>query len=354
MTGTVVFGCEDLSSTSAFFVGLGFRVDQIAPADDPASMLLSGHGLQMRLDRNVAEKKGRLDLVGEGPSVVAPNGVEVRYVADGRPLILPETVPGRVVSRLESDDSWAEGRAAMLYRDLIPGRFGGAFIASHIKIPLGGPVPDSVHYHQVAFQLLYCYRGWVRVVYQDQGEPFVMHAGDAVLQPPEIRHRVLESSDAFEIIELGCPAVHDTFFDHDLALPTQNIDVTRTFNGQTFVRHVATEAPVSEAPTSSRRDLGIFAGTGGLVEASVARLAPGAELPSLGRPDFSFRFVLEGELNLTPREAAATDELRAGDAMSSAHREVEAATAGTRGCEVLEVVVPDVCSIEGTRLVNPA
>jgi quercetin dioxygenase-like cupin family protein len=41
--------------------------------------------------------------------------------------------------------------------------------------------------------MIYCHRGWVRVVYEDQGEPFVMHPGDCVLQPPGIRHRVLEA-----------------------------------------------------------------------------------------------------------------------------------------------------------------
>ena len=53
--------------------------------------------------------------------------------------------------------------------------------------------------------MIYVRRGWVRVVYEDQGEPFVMHEGDLVLQPPEIRHRVLESSPGLEVIEIGAP-----------------------------------------------------------------------------------------------------------------------------------------------------
>ena len=72
----------------------------------------------------------------------------------------------------------------MLYRDLIPGRLGGRYIASHITIPKGGPVSDWVHYHRIALQLIYVRRGWVRVVYQDGGEPFVMREGDLVIQPP--------------------------------------------------------------------------------------------------------------------------------------------------------------------------
>ena len=72
----------------------------------------------------------------------------------------------------------------MLYRDLVPDRLGGSIIASHISIPDGGPVPDMVHYHTIGFQLIYCYRGWVRLVYEDQGPEFIINAGDCVIQPP--------------------------------------------------------------------------------------------------------------------------------------------------------------------------
>ena len=130
----------------------------------------------------------------------------------------------------------------MRYRDLIPDRQGGRFIASHIHVPDAGPVPDFVHFHRVAFQMIYCYKGWVRVVYEDQGPPFVLQAGDSVLQPPRIRHRVLESSPGLEVIEIGCPANHETFADHDLPLPTPTARPARDFGGQRFVRHEAAAA----------------------------------------------------------------------------------------------------------------
>ena len=79
---------------------------------------------------------------------------------------------------------WFARRAGMRYRDLLPGRQGGRVIASHIQIPDGGPVRDDVHFHRIHFQMIYCCRGWVRVVYEDQGAPFVLEPGDCVLQPP--------------------------------------------------------------------------------------------------------------------------------------------------------------------------
>src|SRR5206468_1250390 len=90
------------------------------------------------------------------------------------PRELPPFKPEFVVTRAAADGG--EGRAGMLYRDLIPNRLGGRYIASHIRIIEGGPVADWVHFHRIAFQVIAVRRGWVRVVYEDQGEPFVMHA----------------------------------------------------------------------------------------------------------------------------------------------------------------------------------
>src|SRR4029078_9606550 len=107
-----------------------------------------------------------------------------------------------------------ERRVGIVYPHLIPRRLGGRYIASHISIPEGGPVADWVHYHRIALQIIYVRRGWVRVVYPDGCEPFVMREGDLVIQPPEVRHRVLESSDGLEVIEISAPAVHATYADH--------------------------------------------------------------------------------------------------------------------------------------------
>lgn len=192
------------------------------------------------------------------------------------------------VSRL-AEARWEVGRAEMLYRDLVPGRDGGRLIASHIKIPEGGPVPDWVHFHTVGFQIIYCWRGWVRVVYQDQGAPLVLEAGDAVLQPPGIRHQVLECSPGLEVIEVASPAEHATAADPDLALPTAEHRPERAFDGQRFVHHRAAGAPRREDGALEVRDLGITEATGGLVAARVARALAAAEIagPVVG-------FVLAG------------------------------------------------------------
>ena len=172
---------------------LGLRMDMIYPADDPQVAVFSGHGLRVRIDTAFKGDPGRLRILCEHPDqfangdrqLTAPNGTEIEIDALNTPMVLPNTQHSFVVRRLADQAPWVIGRAGMHYRDLIPDRLGGSIIASHIRIPDGGPVPDMVHYHTVGFQLIYCYRGWVDLVYEDQGEPFRLFAGNCVIQPPK-------------------------------------------------------------------------------------------------------------------------------------------------------------------------
>jgi quercetin dioxygenase-like cupin family protein len=274
----VVLPCPDIDAALAFFVDeLGFRVEQISPADDPVAATISGFGARLRLDRRVTGAPGVLRLScrdANGERVLtAPNGTVVEIVAADPPLVLPPIDPALVVSHASDAAAWVVGRARMEYRDLDPTRQGGRVIASHIRIPDGGPVPDYVHYHRVRFQMIYCARGWVKVVYEDQGEAFVMHAGDCVLQPPLIRHIVLEASPGLEVIEVGSPAIHDTFGDLEMTLPTTSVRPERTFSDQRFVRHVAADARWVRRDGLDVRDTGIGAATGGVASARVLRAA---------------------------------------------------------------------------------
>ena len=78
------------------------------------------------------------------PVVTAPNGTVVEFAPANPPLALPPLDDRFVLTRMEGGDAaFHEGRAGMRYRDLIPGRLGGRFIASHILIPTGGPVATT-------------------------------------------------------------------------------------------------------------------------------------------------------------------------------------------------------------------
>lgn len=265
--------CCDLESALDFYTGQpGFRLDLIYPADAPRIAELSAYGIRVRLEQDP-------------------------------------------VLQHANDHEWRTGRAGMQYRDLIPDRCGGRFIASHIRIPDGGPVPDYVHHHAVDFQMIYCYRGWVRVVYEDQGPPFVLEAGDCILQPPHIRHRVLECSDNTEVIEVSSPAEHETRADHDMELPTSEADGDRLFEGQQFVRHQSSKAKWFPGAYEGleARDTGISDATSGLASVLVLRPTGHARPLAIGfEAKFAFVFVLQGSMtllhdNVPAREFAAGD-----------------------------------------------
>jgi quercetin dioxygenase-like cupin family protein len=266
--------------------------------------VIAGHGVHLRLDRSAAEPAGTLRLLCDGPlppaaasgRLVAPNGTAIAIVAAEPPLDLPPVQPSLVVTRA-GQGAWGTGRAGMQYRDLIPDRLGGHLIASHIRIPDGGPVPDQVHHHRVRFQLIYCRRGWVRVVYEDQGPPFELGAGDCVLQPPGIRHRVLESSPGLEVLELTAPARHDTSIDHQLALPTPRVNAGRRFGDQTFVHHQAATAIWQPVDGCELRDLGISTASDGFATAIVLRPAV-SDATTWHSDGLAFGFVLSGEAEL--------------------------------------------------------
>ncbi len=279
----VVLRCEELDAALSLFTGrLGFRLESIFPADRPEVAVLSGHGARIRLEQHVATTPA-------DPPVVSQPGE-----------------PSLIVTRRIDDHAWGRGRAGMLYRDLIPDRLAGRFIASHIRIPQAGPVPDYVHFHKVRFQLIYCRRGWVRVVYEDQGPPFVLRAGDCVLQPPQIRHRVLESSAGMEVIEIGTPARHETLVDHDLLLPTAAERPDRMFGGQRFVRHEAAAATWRpwRVEGFEARDTGIAEATGGVAEVHVLRPSGPRPAPAQRHAgEILFVFVLSGTTTLACRRS---------------------------------------------------
>ena len=351
----IVLPAPDLDATMKFFAErLGFRLDAIFPADDPATALMSGHGLRLRLERAGAGAPGALRLLARDPAalarafgggasaVTAPNGTRIEFAAEDPPLALPPERPSFVMAKMGGGASWGLGRAGMLYRDLIPDRQNGRFIASHIRIPEGGPVPDYVHYHKIRFQMIYCYRGWVRLVYEDQGPPFVMRAGDCVLQPPQIRHRVLESSPGLEVIEIGCPAEHMTCVDHVLPLPNGTLDPAHDFGGQRFVHHVAAKAewrPWRLAGFTAR-DTGIGAATGGLAGVKVARVS-GAPTGETVRHagEFLFLFVLEGTTTLAA-EGKDEHRLGAGDAVTLPRGLAHRLSDCSGDLELLEVALP--------------
>jgi mannose-6-phosphate isomerase-like protein (cupin superfamily) len=179
-----------------------------------------------------------------------------------------------------------------------------------------------------------------------------MHAGDAVLQPPEIRHRVLESSAAFEVVEIGCPAEHDTMGEHSFDLPTPFIRPDRDFGGQRFVHHVAATATYEpwHFHGFEVRNTGIDEATGGIGDVRVARSTDAVDIADqpwrVQDREFSFWFVLEGATvlhleELDSRQAERREvALDRGDSVSLP-RSARYRFASSPGLELLQVSVSE-------------
>ena len=117
---------------------------------------------------------------------------------------------------LAKDAVWKTGlRSFMEYRDLgVDNATHGDFRAHVIRVKQDGPGAHDLHttglhQHKCDFQMFYVLKGWMKFVYEGQGEQ-TFHAGDCVLQPAGIVHNELDCSDDVEILEIYSPAVHQT------------------------------------------------------------------------------------------------------------------------------------------------
>ena len=114
------------------------------------------------------------------------------------------------------DASYESGlRGFMEYRDLgIADATHGQFRAHVIRVKKDHTGDQDMHttglhQHLCDFQMFYVLKGWIKFIYEDEGE-YTFSAGDCCLQPAGIVHNELECSDDLEVLEIYSPAVHET------------------------------------------------------------------------------------------------------------------------------------------------
>ncbi|HZQ63203.1 MAG TPA: cupin domain-containing protein [Casimicrobiaceae bacterium] len=117
------------------------------------------------------------------------------------------------VSHLREEDFKSEGlRSYTLSRDLGFAQATGGMVEAHVNRrarPFNAADVSIPHFHDTQFQMVYVLKGWVRSEFEGQGE-VTMREGSAWIQPPRIKHCVLEYSDDLEILEIIIPAHYDT------------------------------------------------------------------------------------------------------------------------------------------------
>jgi hypothetical protein len=116
------------------------------------------------------------------------------------------------VSHHSEEDFELGLRAYAKYRDLGMAKATGGLVQAHVIRFVPPCRPEEVsklHYHDVEFQMVYVLKGWIKTELEGQGA-HVMRPGSAWLQPPKIKHKVLDYSDDAEVLEIVLPANFET------------------------------------------------------------------------------------------------------------------------------------------------
>ena len=96
------------------------------------------------------------------------------------------------------------------YRDLgVKAATGGRFHAQVVRAKKGSVQPTGRHSHALEFQMIFVLRGRATVEFEGEGR-FEVKAGDVIMQPPGMKHEVLDFSEDHEFLEITSPAEYDT------------------------------------------------------------------------------------------------------------------------------------------------
>jgi len=117
-----------------------------------------------------------------------------------------------VVSHHREEDFEAGLRRYAKYRDLGINKATNGMVRAHVIRFVPPCRPEEVskrHFHDVDFQMVYVLKGWMKTEFEGQGA-MVMQAGSSWIQPPRIKHIVLDYSEDCEVLEIILPADFET------------------------------------------------------------------------------------------------------------------------------------------------
>src|SRR5450631_2027643 len=135
--------------------------------------------------------------------------------AGGREVPVKRARPKQriAISHYRDEDFRADGlRTYAQYRDLGIAKASNGLAAAHVIRLIGPCNPAEVsklHFHDVDFQMVYVLKGWVKTYMEGQGET-LMQEGSAWIQPPRIKHLIMDYSDDVELLEVILPAEFKT------------------------------------------------------------------------------------------------------------------------------------------------
>jgi quercetin dioxygenase-like cupin family protein len=212
-------------------------------------------------------------------------------------------VPARVViSHQTAQDFRLDGlRPYAEYRDFGFAQASHGAITAHVLRFVPGynaGVAGKRHIHDVDFQMVYLFRGWISYEFESVG-PITMQPGDAWTQPPGIRHTVTGYSDDCELMELVMPVEYDTI-DVDPAgtTPDETTPIAHLLRRRAALQRIVVSHP--NGATTTLRDFGFGPATGGMVEARELRFDQSVPAMASSVPAGSIRlgYLLEGAIDV--------------------------------------------------------
>jgi mannose-6-phosphate isomerase-like protein (cupin superfamily) len=134
-----------------------------------------------------------------------------RRAVKARPKAKARAKQDFIVSHHREEDFEVGLRTYAKYRDLGVAKATRGMVQAHVirMVPPCDPaVVSKRHYHDVDFQMIYVLKGWMKGEYE--GKEITVREGSCWIQPPRIKHTVLDYSDDCELLEIILPAEFDT------------------------------------------------------------------------------------------------------------------------------------------------
>jgi quercetin dioxygenase-like cupin family protein len=135
-----------------------------------------------------------------------------RPPARAKPKARPRAKQRFTVSHRGAADFAGGLRRYAKYRDLGISAATNGLVQAHVVQFVPPCRPEEVsklHYHDVEFQMVYVLKGWIKTELEGEGG-ITMREGSCWIQPPRVKHRVLDYSDDCQVLEIVLPADFQT------------------------------------------------------------------------------------------------------------------------------------------------